>query len=84
MRLLVKRCVPLSVSRSLALVASAAVEIVVAGIAAAGIVADVTRARVRLLVDASRAEEIRGWIRCASGLLRVVRGRLLRMTKLWI
>ena len=89
LRLLVKRCVPLSVSRSRALVASvpdgnAVEEIAVDGIAAEEIAVGGTRRRVRLLVDASRAEEIRGWIRCASGLLRVVLGRVLRMMRLWI
>ena len=87
MRLLVKRCVPLSVSRSRALVASvpdgnAVEEIAVDGVA--GIVVDATRRRVRLLVDVSLAGGIRGWIRCGSGLLRVVRDRVLRTMRLWI
>ena len=96
MRLLVKRCVPLSVSRSRALVASAAEETAVEEIAVAGIGVGVIAAVVRLpvvvkllvdvnlLVDVSLAAGIRGWIRCGSGLRRVVRGRVRRMTKLSI
>ena len=96
MRLLVKRCVPLSVSRSRALVASVADGIAVEEIVADGIAAVVSAAVVRLLVvvkllvvvnllvDVSLAAGIRGWIRCGSGLRRVVRGRVRRMTKLSI
>ncbi len=97
-----KRCVPLSVSRSRALVASAAEETAVEEIAVAGIGVGVIAAVVRLpvvvkllvdvkllvvvnlLVDVSLAAGIRGWIRCGSGLRRVVRGRVRRMTKLSI
>jgi hypothetical protein len=35
-------------------------------------------------VDETRAGGISGWIRCGSGLLRGVRGRLRRMMRLWI
>ena len=90
MRLLVKRCVPLSVSRSRALVASAADGIAGEEIAVAGNVVGVSAADVRLLVvvkllvDVSQADGIRGWIRCASGLRRVVRDRVRRTMRLWI
>ena len=94
LRLLVKRCVLLSGSRSRVVVESAAggnavVEIVVDGIAAGVIVVDGTGRRVRLmagasLADASLVDGIRGWIRCANGLLLGVRGRLRRMMSLWI
>ena len=60
------------------------VEIVVDGIAAAVIVAVVTKVRVRLLVRVSLVDAIRGWIRCGSGLRRVVRGRVRRTMSLWI
>ena len=60
------------------------VEIVVDGIAAAVIVAVVTRVRVRLLVRVSLVDAIRGWIRCGSGLRRVVRGRVRRTMSLSI
>jgi len=39
---------------------------------------------VKLLVDVSQADGIRGWIRCASGLRRVVRDRVRRTMRLWI
>ena len=99
MRLLVKRCVLLSVSQSRALVASvpdgnAVEEIAVDGIAAEEIAVDgivvgagvrlAARVRVRLLVDVSLVDGIRGWIRCGSGLRRVVLGRVRRTMKLWI
>jgi len=84
-----KRCVLLSVSRSRALVASVAggsavVEIVVDGIEAEEIAVDVTRRRVRLLVGVRRVDAIRGWIRCASDLRRVGRGRVRLTMKSWI
>jgi hypothetical protein len=60
------------------------VEIVVDEIAAAVIVAAVTRVRVRLLVRVSLVDAIRGWIRCGSGLRRVVRGRVRRTMRLSI
>ncbi len=92
--LLEKRCVRLSVGRSrvrlaaIGVVSAAAVivvvEIVVDGIAAAVIVAVVTRVRVRLLVRVSLVDAIRGWIRCGSGLRRVVRGRVRRTMSLSI
>jgi len=71
-------------------VASAADGIAGEEIAVAGNVVGVSAADVRLLVvvkllvDVSQADGIRGWIRCASGLLRVVLGRVLRMMRLWI
>ena len=63
---------------------SGVVEIVVDGIAAGGIAADATRRRVRLRAGVRRVDGIRGWIRCASGLLRGVRGRRRLMMSLWI
>ena len=69
----------LSVSRSRALVASAA-----DGIAGEEIAVDVTRRRVRLLVGVRRVDAIRGWIRCASDLRRVGRGRVRLTMKSWI
>jgi hypothetical protein len=97
---LVKRCGRLSGGRSRARVAASAAdasvgeEIEVDGIAVGVIVADVslvaradeTKVRVRLAVVrlVARAAGIRGWIRCGSGSLRVVLGRVLRMTRLWI
>jgi hypothetical protein len=85
--LLVRRCGRVSVGRSRVRVLIAADENVVVEIAVGGTVADgiavaETRVRVRLL--AGRADGIRGWIRCGSGLLLVERGRDLRMMSLWI
>lgn len=60
---------------------TAAEEIEVDGIAVDANVADGTRA-VRLVVSPGRA--IRDWIRCGSGLRRVVRGRVRLMMRLWI
>jgi hypothetical protein len=92
---LAKRCVRLSVGqwsrvRLAAIgVASAAdgiagEESAVDGIAAGVIVVAVTRVRVRLLVRVSLVDAIRGWIRCGSGLRRVVLGRVRRMMRLSI
>jgi hypothetical protein len=92
--LLVMRCVRLSVGRSRASAAGgiAVVEIGVDGIAVEEIAEVVIRLRVRLLVDVilagvilvDRVYGIRGWIRCASGLLLGVLGRLRRVMSLWI
>ena len=83
--LLVKRCVLLG-RRSRVRVARIAVTSAVDGIAAEEIAVDgiVVGAGVRLLVVASRVDGIRGWIRCGSGLRRVVLGRVRRTMKLWI
>jgi len=91
--LLVKRCVLLG-RRSRVRVARIAVTSAVDGIAAEEIAVDgivvgagvrlAARVRVRLLVDVSRVDGIRGWIRCGSGLRRVVLGRVRRTMKLWI
>ena len=59
-------------------------EIAVDGIVAGVIVGAVTRVRVRLLVRVNLVGGIRGWIRCGSGLLRVVLGRVRQMMRLWI
>jgi hypothetical protein len=97
--LLVKRCGRPSVGRSRVIAADGIVaeEIVVVGIAVEEIAGAATRLRVRLRVDviraavslvdvilADRVDGMRGWIRCASGLLLVVLGRLRRVMSLWI
>ena len=97
--LLVKRCGRPSVGRSRVSAADGIVaeEIVVVGIAVEEIAGAGTRLRVRLRVDviraavslvdvilADRVDGMRGWIRCASGLLLVVLGRLRRVMSLWI
>ena len=91
---LVKRCGRLSGGRRSRVRVAASVvdgivvvEIAVDGIAVVEIVEGETRLRVRLLaivMPAIRAGGIRGWIRCGSGLLLVVLGRVLRMTRWWI
>ena len=93
---LVKRCVRLSVGRRsrVRVVASVLLSVAdgIAGeeIAVDGNVVGVSAAAVRLLVDVKLLVDeclvagIRGWMRCVSGLRRVVRGRVRRMTRLWI
>jgi hypothetical protein len=53
------------------------------GIAVEEIVVDGIAAAVRLRLGVMLVAGIRGWTRCGSGLLRVERGRDLRMMKLW-
>jgi hypothetical protein len=59
-------------------------EIVVDVIAADVIVVAVTRVRVSLLVRVNLVGAILGWIRCGSGLRRVVLGRVRRTMRLSI
>ena len=80
---LVKRCVLRSGGQSRVMVASVADGIVADGIAGGGIVVGAGVSLVAKLV-ASKVAGIRGWIRCGSGLRRVVRGRVRRTMSLWI
>jgi len=92
--LLVKRCGRPSVGRSRVIAADGIVaeETGVVGIAVEEIAGAGTRLRVRLRVDVmlagvilvDRVDGMRGWIRCASGLLLVVLGRLRLRMSLWI